>query len=167
MILAIQGKYKMHGSWLDIQSILPFSLISSTTHSIFFANLVTGQTHPQTQGYSGNPDPTNPPNSPRSRLPPNDRDPTHQAKTPSTANRFLTSTPVAPPQVSPPPPYAPPLQTTAERKLTRRPELLGAPTWRPELPRGEPNSRRRCLQQGSTLISQHFPAEPWDSRRGT
>ena len=167
MILAIQGKCKMHESWFHIQSILHFSLNFSTTHNIFFANPVTGQTHPQKQGYPGNPDPTNPPNSLHSHLPPSDRDRTHPAKTPSTANRFLPSTPLVPPQVSPPPQYAPLPQTTAEWKPTRRPEHSGSPTWRPEPQRGEPDSRRRCRRRGSTLTSQRFPAEPRDSRRGT
>jgi len=167
MILAIQGKYKMHESWLDIQLVVPFSLIFSTTHNTFFANLVTGQIHPQSQGYSGNPDPTNPPNSLRSHLPPSDRDLIPPAKTPSTANRFLTSTPAAHPQISPPRQYAPPRQTTAEWKPTRRAELHGDPTWRPGPPPGEPNSRRRCRQRGSTLTNQHIPAAPRDSRQGT
>ncbi|WVZ14534.1 hypothetical protein V8G54_012100 [Vigna mungo] len=167
MTLAIQGKYKMHETWLDTQSVVPFSLIFSTTHSTFFANLVTGQTHPQSQGYSGNPDPTNPPNSLRSHLPPSGRDLIPPAKTPSTANRFLISKPAVHPYISAPNQYAPPLQTTAEWKSTPRAELHGSPTWRPELPRGEPNSRRRCHRRGSTFSSQHFPEAPRDFQQGT
>jgi len=158
---ANHGKYKMHETSLDTQSIGPFYPNSLTNHDTSSANLVTGQTHPQPQGSLGNPNPTNPPHSAHSHWMLRGHDPTRQAKTPSTSNRFSPLTPAAHLQTSPPPDSAPPRQTSVGSIPTRRPGFSGAPNFppgfpsRPKLPHCDLNWHRHCRRRGSIFRQYH------------